>query len=97
MRALILAAFIAFSAAPVAAHGTCGKRVDFIARLAVKYGETRQGAKLARSIMPLELYATGIKGAWTILQMHPPDLACIAALGKSWNGKLPHQPRGDPA
>ncbi len=80
---ILLAALIALHGAPVAAHGTCGPRDSFIAQLAMRYGEVRQGGVLPNSIMPREFYASERTGGWTILKSHMRDRSCIEGRAKA--------------
>ena len=83
-RATLLAGVLALVAAPVAAHGVCGKRGQVISVLQMRYGETRQRGALPGSVMHREIYANILTGSWTILQAHPPDFVCIERSGRNY-------------
>ncbi len=87
----ITAAFI-LTASAAQAQTVCGDRARLIAELAMRYGETRQGAALPRSVMPREFYGSEKTGTWTILKTHMRGRACVEATGKGWKGKVSKMP-----
>ncbi len=84
---ILLAALIALHGAPAAAHGTCGPRDSFVAQLAMRYGEVRQGGRLPGSIMPREFYGSRRTGTWTVLKSHMRGMSCIFDSGQGWKQK----------
>ncbi len=96
MAVIIIAAMWFASAAQaqmvIPVEPLCGDRTRLIAELAMRYGETRQGAALPRSVMPREFYGSEKTGTWTILKTHMRGRACIEAAGKGWKGNVSKMP-----
>ncbi len=90
--AIPLACLIALPGAPAGAHGTCGPRDSFVAQLAARYGEVRQGGALPNSIMHRELYASKRTGTWTRLRSHMSGIACVEGAGSGWRPDPPAEP-----
>ena len=91
---LTLISSIALHSAPAAAQMACGEREGIVAKLVNKRGEVRRGAGLSGSLI-FEIWASEETGTWTILKTSPNGLACIMAIGDSWQGYIP-EPEGDP-
>jgi len=79
MRYLVLFALLASPA-----QALCGYRADVVSSLAWKYGEARQGAKLPRSVMPIEIYANPVTRTWTIIENRIGGRACVVATGRGF-------------
>jgi hypothetical protein len=85
LRTLALTALLAPVAVPVAAQpAACAPRDDVIARLADRYGETRQSIGLGSNNMMMELYASHDTGTWTIAVTRPDGLTCLVASGQAF-------------
>ena len=63
---------------------SCAAREMVVARLADRYGESRQGIGLGQDNSVLELYASPETGTWTILVTLPNGLSCLVASGEAW-------------
>jgi hypothetical protein len=76
--ALIAATNIANAQAPCADHATV------VARLAERYGETRQSIGLAADSTVLEVFASRETGTWTITVTQPGGPTCLVASGHAF-------------
>jgi hypothetical protein len=73
------------TAAPVAAQGrNCAPREVVIARLAEKYGESRQAIGMGQQGMVMETFASAESGSWTITVTMPTGMTCLMASGQSF-------------
>ncbi|MGR3714965.1 MAG: hypothetical protein ACU0A6_17800 [Shimia sp.] len=93
---LILAATQADAQTQRQAH--CAARTDVIARLADRYGETRQALGLAQQGAVIEIFASDTTGTWTITVTAPNGTSCLVASGQAFerlSEALP--PKGDGA
>lgn len=76
---------MAAAAPPVAqAQVACGMRDSVVRNLGEKYGEVRRGGGLTGSTAIYEIWASEDTGSWTILKTLPNGLACVMAVGESW-------------
>lgn len=81
---------------PVAAQMVCGIHASMIAKLQMRYSETRRSSGLAGPSALVETWASAEPPyTWTILEVYPSGLACIMAAGASFRA-YPIAPKGDP-
>ncbi len=76
----------------------CAPRDQVVARLAEKYGETRQSMGLGSNNAVMEVFASPESGSWTITVTMATGLTCLVASGQAFEEMaeaLP--PRGDDA
>ena len=99
--ATLLAAFIAFSAAPVAAlanmhgPGVCSHHHIITNWLSRKFGESVRGAGMTLGKL-IQLWVDEEDGSWSITVTGPNNSMCQFEGGEGWNF-FPAQPQGDPA
>ncbi|RVV96635.1 hypothetical protein EKE94_17285 [Mesobaculum littorinae] len=98
--ACVAAALTASALAPpaLAESKKCGPRDKVLARLAEKFGETRQSIGLGTKNRVVEVFASDDSGSWTIIVTAPTGTTCLLASGKSFERleeALP--PAGNPA
>ena len=95
----LLAALIAFSAAPVAAHAVanqiCRHHHELKNWLWRQYGESRHGGGLTRQHL-FQLWVNETTGTWSITRTRPNKITCLLAAGDGWNF-FSALPQGDPA
>ena len=96
---LLLAAFIAFSAAPVAAHAVtnqiCHHHHKIENWLARQYGESPRGGGLTQRHL-FQIWVNETTGTWSITRTRPNKVTCLLAAGQDWNF-FSALPPGDPA
>jgi hypothetical protein len=86
LRALVLAAALPLTAlaVPTPARAqqaaVCGDRATIVARLAERWGESRQSIGLAADNTVVETFASE-SGSWTITVTRPGGPTCLAASG----------------
>lgn len=80
------ACLLALAADPVKAQGQarCAPRDIMIARLAERYGETRQAIGLGGPDTVMELFAAPATGSWTITVTTANGLTCLMAAGQAF-------------
>ncbi len=74
-------AILACLATPASAQLVCADRGTVIARLAEKFGETRQSIGLANSGLIVEMWASAETGTWTFIATRPDGIACRIGSG----------------
>lgn len=75
----------------------CAPRDQVVARLAEKYGETRQSMRLGSNNTVMEVFASAESGSWTITVTMTNGITCLVASGQAFEALaevLP--PRGAP-
>ncbi|WP_298679471.1 hypothetical protein [uncultured Lentibacter sp.] len=77
-----LAAFSERATAQTAAN--CAPREAVLARLAERYGETRQSVGLGANNAMVEVFASADSGTWTILVTTAQGLSCLVASGQAY-------------
>lgn len=80
MAALILAATPSLSQT----NRSCGPRDGVVAKLAERYGETRQSIGLGARNQVIEVFASAETGTWTITVTTPNGLTCLVASGQAY-------------
>jgi hypothetical protein len=90
---LALAIKPAVAAAPLA-EIVCDEREALLVRLERSHGAERQGQGMRGPDAVLEVWAVPSTGAWTIVQTYANGIACIVAMGESWEAL---RTSGDPA
>lgn len=93
MKPLIPTILLALSALPAQAQN-CAPHDAVVARLAERYGETRQSIGLTDTGAVLEVFAAET-GTWTIIVTGPDGLSCLVAAGRSFRDG-PFEPAGFP-
>jgi hypothetical protein len=96
---LALCIWLAVMPLPAAAQGSqsCAPRDHVVARLAERYGETRQSMGLGSNSAVMEVFASLETGTWTITVTTPQGVTCLVASGQAYaelREALP--PKGDP-
>ena len=72
----------------------CAPREKVIARLANKYGETRQSMGLGSNNAVMEVFASAESGSWTITVTMTSGITCLVASGQAFEAtadRLPPQ------
>ena len=96
---ILLAAFIAFSAAPVAAlargHVICSHHHEMRNFLARKYSESVRGVGIVGNYI-FQLWVNELTGTWSITRTRTNKITCLLAAGDGWDF-FSAQPPGDPA
>ncbi len=69
---------------PALAQQNCAQRDQVLARLAEKYGESRQSIGLAPNNGVVEVFASAETGTWTIVITTPNGLSCLMASGQAF-------------
>lgn len=93
-----LAAIVALFAVPTMAQNLqhCAPRGQVVARLADKYGESRQAVGLGSNNAVMEVFANIDGGSWTITVTMANGMTCLVASGQAYEAlaeALP--PKGD--
>ncbi|WP_128910681.1 hypothetical protein [Tropicibacter alexandrii] len=93
-----LAAIVALFAVPTMAQNLqhCAPRDQVVARLADKYGESRQAVGLGSNNAVMEVFANIEGGSWTITVTMANGMTCLIASGQAYEAlaeALP--PKGD--
>lgn len=83
MRAASAALLLPAACTPAQA-AQCGKRADLIKGFEQQFGEKRSGIGLTSNGQVFELYVAPNGTSWTILSTRVDGLACIVAVGRSW-------------
>ncbi|MGJ8616021.1 MAG: hypothetical protein ACSHWS_04210 [Sulfitobacter sp.] len=80
------AALVLAATTDVAAQSsrTCGPRVAVVAKLAERYGETRQSMGIGADNAVVEVFASAETGSWTITVTKPGGLTCLVASGQAF-------------
>ena len=78
--AMLLATQHSFGQSP----RNCGERSNVVARLADKYGESRQMIGLGANNSVVEIFASQESGTWTITVTLPNGLTCLVASGQAY-------------
>ncbi|WP_323768982.1 hypothetical protein [Marinovum sp.] len=80
------ACLLALAADRAAAQTTpnCAPRAAVIARLAEKYGESRQSMGLGGNNAMMELFASQDTGSWTITVTTANGITCLMAAGQAF-------------
>ena len=63
---------------------SCGSRVEIVAQLLAKYGESQIGRGLDAQGSILELYAKPDGSSWTVLTANADGSACVRDAGQNW-------------
>jgi hypothetical protein len=63
---------------------TCADREKIVARLAEKYGESRQALGLGAQGAMIEIFASETSGSWTITMTMPNGATCLMATGQAY-------------
>ena len=72
-------------ACPALAQGpNCAPRDVVVARLAERYGETRQSIGLGANNAVIEVFAAPDTGTWTITMTTPGGTTCLVASGQAY-------------
>ena len=79
--AMLLASNHAFAQT---AAGNCGPRDHVVARLAERYGESRQSIGLGGNNQVVEVFASLETGTWTITVTLPNGMTCLVASGQAF-------------
>ena len=81
-----LALTAATAAPPAAARRgpNCGPRDAVVARLAERFGETRQSIGLGADNAVMEVFASAETGTWTITVTTAAGLTCLVASGQAF-------------
>ncbi len=97
-QATLLAAFIAFSAAPVAAlahgHIVCRHHHEIQNFLSLKYGESVRGLGIVGNYI-FQIWVNETTETWSITRTRMNKITCLLASGKDWTF-FPAPPQGDP-
>ena len=80
---LLAFAFLALSTTQANAQMMCGQRASIIASLDQKYQERPNAFGISGEKTLVELF-TSESGSWTMLMTRPGGVACILAVGQSW-------------
>lgn len=93
-----LAAIVALFAVPAMAQNLhhCAPRDQVVARLADKYGESRQAMGLGSNNAVMEVFANIEGGSWTVTVTMANGMTCLVASGQAYEAlaeALP--PKGD--
>ncbi|MEQ9261519.1 MAG: hypothetical protein RIG84_20715 [Roseovarius sp.] len=96
---LCFAATAASLAAPALAQQNCAPREMVVARLAERYGESRQSMGLGANNAVMEVFASEETGTWTITVTTVHGLTCLVASGQAYEGLAEALPEaeGNPA
>lgn len=84
MRVLIAALMCSLPIMAMAQGRNCAPRDVVVARLAEKYGESRQSIGLGGQGMVMETFASAESGTWTITVTMPNGMTCLMASGQSY-------------
>ncbi len=85
MLLLIVALGALAIARPAAAQGqNCAPHDAVVARLAERYGETRQSIGVTQNNAVMEVFASAETGTWTITVTMPNGPTCLVAAGASF-------------
>ena len=89
----------ALAASDVSAQGVrqCGPREAVIARLADRFGETRQSIGLGTNNALVEVFASEATGSWTITVTMANGVTCLVATGNAFERVTQLTPSGEPA
>ena len=96
LKAIILTLTLLSLATPATAQMVCGDHDTLVDILNKDHTEVRTGSGLAEGQMLIEIFVSEDTGSWTILSTTPEDIACIMAVGHTWEQDAPALP-GDPA
>ncbi|MFD1509686.1 hypothetical protein [Lacimonas salitolerans] len=99
MRRICVAMLLGAVATPVQAQGgNCAPRDTVVARLAEKYGETRQSIGLGGNNAVIEVFAAQATGTWTITVTSAAGVTCLIASGQAYEAMAKALPKpGDDA
>lgn len=64
--------------------GNCADHAQVVARLAERYGESRQSIGLGSDNAVVEVFASLDTGSWTITVTRPGGLTCLVAAGEAY-------------
>lgn len=82
---LALVGWALFTASAAARQATpCGDRGAIVARLAEKYGESRQSIGIGGNNTLVEVFASRETGSWTILMTTAEGRSCLIASGQNY-------------
>jgi len=96
LSALALAAALTAIPAPgPAAPQACAERDRIVARLAERFGETRQAVGLGANNAVVEVFAASETGTWTITVTLPGGLTCLVASGQAFENLAAASVRDD--
>jgi hypothetical protein len=84
MRVLIVALMCSLPIMAMAQGRNCAPRDVVVARLAEKYGESRQSIGLGGQGTVMETFASAESGTWTITVTMPNGMTCLMASGQSY-------------
>lgn len=80
----IVAALMVASSVSAQGAQNCATREKVIARLAEKYGETRQSMGLGSNNAVMEVFANDASGSWTITVTMANGVMCMMASGQAF-------------
>jgi hypothetical protein len=80
----LLAAVLSIAAMPALSAPQCGERLNILAQLAGKYGETRRMMGLAANGAVIEMFANDETGTWTATVTGPDGNTCLVASGRAF-------------
>jgi len=80
----LLAAVLSIAAMPAFSDPQCGERLNILAQLAGKYGETRRMMGLAANGAVIEMFANDANGSWTATVTGPDGNTCLVASGRAF-------------
>jgi len=93
--ALIAVALLSVPFMAQAQGQNCAARDSVVARLASKYGESRQSIGMAPKGRVIEVFASLETGTWTITVTLPDGTTCLVASGQSYEAlDEPVEPAG---
>ena len=67
-----------------AQSGNCADHAQVVARLAERYGESRQSIGLSSDDAVVEVFASMDTGSWTITVTRPGGPTCLVAAGQAY-------------
>lgn len=85
MKLFTATALAVILASPAVSQGpNCAPREMVVARLASKYGETRQSMGLGANNSVVEVFASDETGSWTITVTTARGMTCLVASGQAF-------------
>jgi hypothetical protein len=91
----ILAAALSIAAMPALSAPQCGERLNILAQLAGKYGESRRMMGLAANGAVIEMFANDETGTWTATVTGTDGNTCLVASGRAFEAMAAPAPGVD--
>lgn len=72
--------------APAQAQAPCDQRAKIVSVLLQQFDESQVASGITPNGELLEVFASPVRGSWTILLSMPTGKSCLIATGEDWHG-----------